>query len=199
KRVIKHKDSELGEDVSEAVDETLESIELETTEILPTPVEEQPTEVPTPIETEVVSKTKKSKKRWTKHKDSEFCEDVSEAVDETLESIELETTEILPTPSEEQPTEVLTPIETEVVSKTKKIKKRLIKHKDSELGEDVSEAVDQTLESIRLETAEILPTPSEEQPTEVPTPIETEVVSKTKKIKKRLIKHKDSELGEDIS
>src|SRR5699024_4419840 len=169
----------------EAVDQTLESIELETAEILPTPSEEQPTEVPTPIETEVVSKTKKIKKRVTKPKDSELGEDISEAVDQTLESIELETAEILPTTSEEQPTEVPTPIETEVVSKTKKIKKRVTKPKDSELGEDSSEAVDQTLESIELETAEILPTPSEEQPTEVPTPIETEVVSKTKKIKKR--------------
>src|SRR5699024_2383414 len=148
------------------------------------PSEEQPTEVPTPIETEVVSKTKKIKKRVTKPKDSELGEDVSEAVDQTHESIGLETTEIQPTPSEEQPTEVPTPIETEVVTKTKKIKKRLTKPKDSELGENVSEAVDDTHESIEMETTEIQPTPVKEQPTEVPTPIETEVVSKIKKIKK---------------
>src|SRR5699024_2860068 len=148
KRLTKPKDIELGEDVSEAVDQTHESIELETAEIQPTPSEEQTTEVPTPIETEVVSKTKKIKKRLTKPKDIELGEEISEAVDETLESIGLETAEILPTPSEEQPTEVPTPIETEVVSKTKKIKKRVTKPKDSELGEDISEAVDQTLESI---------------------------------------------------
>src|SRR5699024_4536180 len=188
KRLTKPKDIELGEDVSEAVDQTHESIELETAEIQPTPSEEQTTEVPTPIETDVVSKSKKIKKRLTKPKDIELGEEISETVDQTLESIELETAEILPTPSEEQPTEVPTPIETEVVSKTKKIKKRLIKHKDSELGDEIYEAVNQTLESIELETAEILPTSSEEQPTEVPTPIETEVVSKTKKIKKRVTK-----------
>src|SRR5699024_464398 len=140
---------------------------------------------------------KKIKKRVIKPKDSELGEDVSESIDQTQESVELEASEIPPIPDEDQPTELPTPIETEVVSKTKKIKKRVIKPKDCELGEDVSESIDQTHESIELETSEVPLTPVEDQPTELRTPIETEVVSKSKKIKKRLIKPKDSQLGED--
>src|SRR5699024_11155535 len=146
-----------------------ESIELEAGEIPPTPDEDQPTELPTPIETEVVSKTKKIKKRDIKHKDSELGEDVSESVDQTQESIELEAGQIPPTPDEDQPAELPTPIETEVVSKTKKIKKRLIKPKDSELGEAVPDAIPNSHESIELEAGEIPPTPVEDQPTELPT------------------------------
>src|SRR5699024_7618039 len=99
---------------------------------------------------------------------SELGEDVSESIDQTHQSIELETSEIPPTPDEDQPTELPTPIETEVVSKTKKIKKRVIKHMDSEIGEDVSESIDLAHESIELETSEVPPTPVEDQPTELP-------------------------------
>src|SRR5699024_4725140 len=169
-----------AEDDSESTDQTQEAAELEASEIPPIHDEHPTTELPTPIETEVVSKSKKIKKRVIKPKDSELGEDVSESIDQTQESIELEAGEIPSTPVEDQPAELPTPIETEVVSKIKKIKKRVIKPKDSELGEDVSESIDQTQESIELEAGEIPPTPDEDQPTELSTPIETEVVSKTK-------------------
>src|SRR5699024_11660418 len=129
-------------------------------------------ELPIPIETEVVSKSKKIKKRVIKPKDSDLGEDVSESIDQTQESVELEASEIPPIPDEDQPTELPTLIETEVVSKSKKIKKRVIKPKDSELGEDVSESIDQTQESVELEASEIPPIPDEAQPAELPIPVE---------------------------
>ena len=52
----------------------------------------------------------------------------------------------------------------------------------------VHEELDQAKESIQLEATEIQPTPVEEQPAEISTPVDTETISKTKKIKKRVIK-----------
>src|SRR5206468_2311487 len=97
------------------------------------------------------------KKSWDE-KDERRVE-VSDEFQQTKESTELEAIEVQPTPLEDQPTEIPTPTDTEVISKTKKIKMRVIKPRDIEAGEEIQEELDQTKESIQLEAAEIQPTP----------------------------------------
>src|SRR5690606_7445479 len=104
------------------------------------------------------------------------------------------TSDIPHTPTTEEPTATPHAGPTEVISKTKKIKKRISKPKESEMSEEVADEITETKESVELESSEIQPTTTEDEPTEMPTPMETEVISKTKKIKKRISKPKETEM-----
>src|SRR5690606_35522571 len=78
--------------------------------------------------------------------------------------------------------------DTDIICKTKKIIRRIPKPKESEIDHERAEKVTETKESVQFKSSEIQPVPTEDEPTEMPTPIETEVISKTKKIKKRISK-----------
>src|SRR5699024_6827786 len=130
------------------------------------PVEQEEQTEPdivTPLETETVSKTKKIKKKSLKPKDDQIGQDEQESSEVTKETIEFEATEVPVEQEEQTEPDIVTPLETETVSKTKKIKKKSLKSKDDQIGQDEQESIEVTKETIEFEAAEV-PVEQEQQP-----------------------------------
>src|SRR5690606_41453140 len=123
---------------------------MPTSDIPHTPTTEEPTATPHAGPTKLISKTKKIKKRISKHKESEMSEEVADEITETKESVELESSEIQPTTTEDEPTEMPTPMKSEERRVGKKSKKRISKPNENKKREENTEEITESKETIEL-------------------------------------------------
>src|SRR5690606_16976681 len=112
-------------------------------------------------------------------------------VSETIKEIgQFEVTDISNEQEDKQKKNIMTQLGTEIFSKSKKTKKKPLKLKEEEIGQEGKELEEKTKEKIKIKALGIPVEQEEASEPDIITQLETEIVSKKKITKKKSLKPK---------